>query len=128
PGLDGYETARLIRGRDRCRHVPIIFVTAHESPEDVVVQAFRDGAADHLTKPLVPDVLRAKVRSYLELAVRALGRPGPAAADAEGLTAAVLDTMAGLVLVVDREARVVRFNRACEELTGYRFAEVAGRP
>src|SRR5207248_10347686 len=54
PGLDGYETARLIRGRDRCRHVPIIFVTAHESPEDVVVQAFRDGAADHLTKPLVP--------------------------------------------------------------------------
>ncbi len=129
PGLDGYETARLIRGRDRCRDVPIIFVTAHEAPEDVVVQAYRDGAADHLTKPLAPDVLRAKVQRYLELAVRARGRQaGPVAADEEGLTAAVLDTMAGLVVVTDREGQIVRFNRACEELTGYTFAEVAGRP
>jgi PAS domain S-box-containing protein len=128
PGLDGYETARLIHGRDRSRDVPIIFVTAHESPEEVVIQAYKDGAADHLVKPLVPEVLRAKVQRYLELARRAQGGKAPAAPDAQGLTAAVLDTMAGLVLVLDREGRVVRFNRACEGLTGYSFAEVGGRP
>jgi signal transduction histidine kinase len=67
PGLDGYETARLIRGRDRSRHTPIIFVTAHETPDASVHQALREGAADFLVKPLVPDVLRAKVASYVEL-------------------------------------------------------------
>ena len=67
PGIDGYETARLIRSRDRSRHTPIIFLTAHETSEAVVMQAYKDGAADHLVKPLVPTVLRAKVAGFVEL-------------------------------------------------------------
>jgi len=43
-------------------------------------------------------------------------------------TAAVLDTSGGLVIVLDRQGRIVRFNRACEQATGYRFEEIQGRP
>ncbi len=134
PGLDGYETARLIRGRDRCRHVPIIFVTAHESPEDVVVQAYKDGAADHLTKPLVPDALRAKVRSYLELAVRAPGGPAEAPRGADrhkDELLALLDTLQTNAPVgfafVDRDCRYVRINPALAAMNGTPAAECLGR-
>jgi PAS domain S-box-containing protein len=65
--LDGFETAKLIRGRDRSRHTPIIFLTAHDSPDFTPVQAYALGAVDYLLKPLVPVILRAKVRGFVEL-------------------------------------------------------------
>src|SRR3954471_24092607 len=46
PGVDGFETARLIRGRDRSRHTPIIFLTAHESSRVEVEEAYSLGAVD----------------------------------------------------------------------------------
>jgi PAS domain S-box-containing protein len=67
PGLDGFEAARLIRGRKRSRHTPIIFLTAEESPEFPVAEAYKLGAVDYLVKPLVPEVLRAKVAGFVEL-------------------------------------------------------------
>jgi signal transduction histidine kinase len=66
-GLDGFETARLIRGRDRSRHTPIVFLTAFESPQFPVGEAYRLGAVDYLVKPIVPDILRAKVAGFVEL-------------------------------------------------------------
>jgi PAS domain S-box-containing protein len=67
PGLDGFATARLVRGQERSRHTPIIFVTAFESPDLPVVEAYRLGAVDYLVKPLVPEILRAKVAGFVEL-------------------------------------------------------------
>jgi signal transduction histidine kinase len=67
PGLDGFETARLIRARDRSRLTPIIFLTAFERPDSAVVEAYRLGAVDYLVKPLVPEILRAKVTGFVEL-------------------------------------------------------------
>lgn len=67
PGMDGMETATLIRERDRTRHTPIIFLTANDSSD---VQAFRGysvGAVDYLVKPLNPAVLRAKVGVFVDL-------------------------------------------------------------
>jgi PAS domain S-box-containing protein len=66
-GLDGFETAQLIRGRDRSRHTPIIFVTAYEKNRLPVEQAYALGAVDYLVKPLVPKILRAKVEGFVEL-------------------------------------------------------------
>ena len=65
--LDGFETAKLIRGRDRSRHTPIIFLTAHDSPDFTPVKAYTLGAVDYLLKPLVPVILRAKVAGFVEL-------------------------------------------------------------
>src|SRR5919106_6870481 len=67
PEVDGYETARLIRSRDRSRHTPIIFVTAHHRTEKSVLQAYALGAVDFLFKPLAPEILTSKVAVFLDL-------------------------------------------------------------
>ena len=67
PMLDGFETARLIRARQRTRHVPIIFVTGYDRQDDEVLEGYSLGAVDFLFKPIVPEVLRAKVGVFVEL-------------------------------------------------------------
>ena len=66
-GLDGFETARLIRGRERSRHTPILFLTAYGDNHLPVEQAYALGAVDYLVKPVVPAVLRAKIAVFVEL-------------------------------------------------------------
>ncbi|MFC5179933.1 response regulator [Actinomadura harenae] len=66
PGMDGLETARHIRSRPRTRHVPIVFLTASDAP-DLAPRAYAVGAADLLTKPFDPWLLRAKVTAFAEL-------------------------------------------------------------
>lgn len=72
PGLDGFETARIIRGRERTRHLPIIFLTAYERESRDVQEAYALGAVDFLFKPLVPEILRAKVSVFVDLQQRTL--------------------------------------------------------
>ena len=67
PGMDGFETARLIRERAKTRAVPIIFLTAMSSNEAFVLRAYERGAVDYLIKPFEPDILRAKVAVFVEL-------------------------------------------------------------
>src|SRR3989440_171145 len=67
PGMDGYETARLIRQRERSRHIPIIFVTAYERTEASLTRGYGSGAVDFLFKPLVPQVLQSKVSVFVDL-------------------------------------------------------------
>jgi CheY-like chemotaxis protein len=67
PGMDGFETARLIRGRERTAHVPIIFVTAHAEDETALQRAYELGAVDFLHKPIDQTVLRAKATVFVTL-------------------------------------------------------------
>src|SRR5512140_2285152 len=67
PNVDGFETARLIRARERNRHLPIIFLTALNRGEVNVVRGYALGAVDFLFKPLVPEILRSKVNVFLDL-------------------------------------------------------------
>lgn len=67
PGMDGLETARLARGRERSRQTPIIFVTADDDNEVEISRAYALGAVDFIRTPIVPDVLRAKVSVFAEL-------------------------------------------------------------
>jgi PAS domain S-box-containing protein len=66
-GLDGFETARIMRSRPRSRHTPIIFLTAHDDNRLTLEEAYALGAVDYLVKPLVPIILRAKVTGFVEL-------------------------------------------------------------
>src|SRR5437016_10860316 len=66
PTLDGFETARLIRRRKRSTHTPIIFVTAF-ADEVRTMEGYAHGAVDFMMTPLVPEILRAKVRVFVEL-------------------------------------------------------------
>ena len=67
PGMDGYETVELIRGRERSRHTPIIFLTANLKSETHVFRGYSVGAVDYLFKPFVPEVLLSKVAVFVEL-------------------------------------------------------------
>jgi PAS domain S-box-containing protein len=69
PGMDGFETAALIRERKKFEHIPIIFLTA-TSTDDTEAYASRGyclGAVDYLLAPFLPDVLRTKVSVFVEL-------------------------------------------------------------
>jgi two-component system sensor histidine kinase/response regulator len=67
PELDGFELAELMRGAERTRHVPIIFVTAGMRELARVFQGYDSGAVDFLFKPIEPRILRHKARVFLEL-------------------------------------------------------------
>ena len=66
PGMDGFETATLIRQRSRTEHTPIIFVTAF-GDETHVARGYSLKAVDYLLTPVVPDVLRTKVSVFVDL-------------------------------------------------------------
>jgi signal transduction histidine kinase/DNA-binding response OmpR family regulator len=67
PGLDGLETAELIRGRDRSRNIPIIFLTADSTGGRHLSRGYSLGAVDYIVKPVEPDILRSKVAVFVEL-------------------------------------------------------------
>lgn len=67
PDMDGFETAAFIRQRERSRHTPIIFLTALGRTEDHIRHGYDLGAVDYMTKPFIPEFLRAKVSVFVEL-------------------------------------------------------------
>ncbi|QRO02419.1 hybrid sensor histidine kinase/response regulator [Archangium violaceum] len=67
PGLDGFETARLIRQHEPLRRVPLIFLSGASREEASVVNGYANGAVDYLRKPVEPEALRAKVRVFVDL-------------------------------------------------------------
>jgi signal transduction histidine kinase len=68
PGMDGFETARRLRLRERSRATPIVFLTAAADELESVFRGYEVGAIDYLVKPIVPQVLKAKVAVFVELA------------------------------------------------------------
>ncbi|HEX3482160.1 MAG TPA: response regulator [Kofleriaceae bacterium] len=70
PDMTGLETARRIRERPRNRGLPIMFITGVAWSTDVVLEAYDAGAFDFIVKPVLPEVLRAKARVYLQLQER----------------------------------------------------------
>jgi signal transduction histidine kinase len=67
PDLDGYETAELIRLRERSRETPIIFLTANYRSDAHVFRGYSVGAVDYLFKPFSPEILQSKVAVFVEL-------------------------------------------------------------
>jgi signal transduction histidine kinase len=66
PGIDGFETAAMIRGRKRSEHTPILFMTGFQNQEHLF-RGYGLGAVDFLFKPVAPEVLRSKVKVFVEL-------------------------------------------------------------
>jgi two-component system sensor histidine kinase/response regulator len=67
PGMDGFETAGLIRSRERSRQTPIVFLTAVGRSEEEMSRGYQVGAMDYLVKPFIPEILRYKVAVLMEL-------------------------------------------------------------
>jgi PAS domain S-box-containing protein len=67
PGMDGFETATLIRSRERSRYTPIIFLTAFSTSDKMVFKGYALGAVDYLLKPIEAEILLSKVSVFVEL-------------------------------------------------------------
>ena len=68
--MDGYETARLIRAREKSHDIPIIFLTAYHQDELDIQKGYALGAVDFLFRPIAPNIIKAKVNCFVALAKR----------------------------------------------------------
>ena len=66
PGMNGFETAALIYDREKLKNIPIIFLTAMDI-EGNIYKGYQAGAIDYLSKPIIPELLKVKVRAFVEL-------------------------------------------------------------
>src|SRR5215211_1117880 len=67
PDMNGFETASLIYEREKLRHIPIVFITAHNQGEDRMFEGYKMGGVDFIYKPINPELLRYKVGVFVEL-------------------------------------------------------------
>ncbi|WP_159811847.1 bifunctional diguanylate cyclase/phosphodiesterase [Pseudomonas sp. 18058] len=129
PGMDGFEVARLMRGSQRTRLTPIIFLTANEQSQDAVIKGYASGAVDYLFKPFDPQILKPKVQALLEHQRnrRALQRLSHDLEAARAFNASVLDNAAEGILVVGEDG-VIRFaNPAISRLLNAPVTELEGK-
>jgi PAS domain S-box-containing protein len=129
PELDGFETAELIKSRERTSHIPIIFLTAISKEERHVFRGYSAGAVDYLFKPFEPDVLRSKVAVFIELweKTEQLKRQsellrerelGALRRESEERYRSLADAMPQIVWTADPDGRATYFNRRWFEYTG----------
>lgn len=121
PGMDGFETARLIRSRPRSRTTPILFVTASDSTEVSIEAAYSLGAVDFLTKPLMPAALKAKVLVFMELhrSKEELHAAQRRALNESAFLSAILEAVEDGIVACDAQGALTLFNRATRELYGF---------
>jgi len=67
PGLNGFETAKLIKAREKSRHIPILFITAISQEAEHVFRGYSVGAIDYIFKPFQPEALQKKVEEFVRI-------------------------------------------------------------
>jgi PAS domain S-box-containing protein len=143
PDLDGFQTAKMIRERDRSRHVPIIFQTAISKAAEHVRLGYALGAVDYVFKPFDADILRSKVNVFVELyrnrehvrrqaeQLRILEERRRAADVLDSVrrqNELVLNAVGEGICGFDADGRVAVANPAACRLTGFRRDELVGQP
>jgi PAS domain S-box-containing protein len=132
-GMDGYETASIIRERDKTRDVPIIFLTAYNRDETDVVKGYLHGAVDYIFKPIVPDILKTKVDVFVELSRRTieLRRKNEELERAQKelmrtkAAASLIKHAPDPVFVSDLQGKILQANDAASDLLGLQPDELA---
>ncbi|MGJ7550620.1 putative bifunctional diguanylate cyclase/phosphodiesterase [Pseudomonas alloputida] len=118
PEMDGFEVARLMRGSQRTRLTPIIFLTANEQSDAAVLKGYASGAVDYLFKPFDPQILKPKVQAQLDQQRnrRMLQRLTRELEAARAFNASILENAAEGILVVDAEGVISFANPAISRL------------
>ena len=121
PGLDGLETASLIKGRVRTSDVPIVFLTAARDEVQNIIRGYGIGAVDYVLKPFEPELLRSKVAVFAELETsrRALKR-------SEALLRGAFEAAPIGKTLLDSDGRIIRSNPAFDALVGHAPSELEG--
>ncbi len=129
PELDGFETATLVRQRERSRDTPIIFLTALPRSETNVFRGYELGAVDYIFKPFHPEILRSKVNVFVELFRKnlAVKRQAQELARLSRRHQLILNTAADGLVGLDREGCVTFANPAATRMLGRRADEIVSQ-
>jgi PAS domain S-box-containing protein len=146
PGLNGFETAQLIKARERSAHIPIIFLTAIDTDDSHLFRGYEVGAVDFMAKPFRPDVLRSKVAVFVDLhrkqeqlkrQERLLReserrelelRHRAQMLETESRLAQLVESAIDAIVAVDEAGAITTFNQAAERMFGRSVDEVRGGP
>ncbi|MCW2392084.1 PAS domain S-box-containing protein [Sphingobium sp. B1D7B] len=128
PGMDGFELAELMRGTERTRRIPIIFLTAVATDETRRFRGYEAGAVDYLLKPIDSLVLRSKVEVFVELHRhrQALARHGDELSRALGRLQAHRDNSPLAIVEFDDSERIVGWSKGAERMFGWSEREMLG--
>jgi PAS domain S-box-containing protein len=149
PGMNGFETARLIKAREKSKHTPIIFITAISQATEHVVRGYSVGAIDYIFKPFHPDSLKLKIEEFvrlhkyneqvkqqgdllrrrtaeLELLNDKLRDTTAELRKAEALARIIAETSLDTMMNLDDQGRIVTVNPAVKRMFGFSDAEVIG--
>ncbi len=118
PGLDGFETASLIRERERTKSTPIIFLTAFSQNETFMFQGYSLGAVDYLVKPIEPTILLSKVTVFVDLFQRTV-----ALKESEERFRSLSASSPIGIFVIDTEGKCNYMNPCCQEIFSHVSAE-----
>jgi len=128
PDMDGFETADLIRQSPRFRHIPIIFLSAIDTLEADVYRGAAKGAVDYLFKPVVPEVLKAKVSVFVDLFHINERLKLKAIQQSEERFRLLVESMQDYaIFMLDPEGRVTSWNTGAENIQGFLHAEIVGK-
>ncbi len=146
PGMNGFETARMIKSRERTKFVPIIFLTAISKEEEYVFQGYEVGAVDYMFKPFNPEILRSKVTVFVELHLQrrriaeqeqrlhAVERQElelkhmRELLQSEARFRDIVSSAMDAIVAFGAEGKIVLLNGAAERMFGTTMAEALGKP
>jgi PAS domain S-box-containing protein len=121
PDLNGYETLKILKRDARSHDLPVIMLSALDEI-DSVVSCLEEGAEDYLAKPFEPALLYARIGSCLKRK-----RSEEALRESKRRLNDIINFLPDPTFVIDNEGKVVEWNRAIEEMTGVRSADILGK-
>ncbi|WP_129791093.1 response regulator [Sphingosinicella sp. CPCC 101087] len=129
PGMDGFELAELMRGTERTRGIPIIFLTAVATDERRRFRGYETGAVDYLLKPVDAHIVRSKVEIFCELARQRqeLARQRDALAAALNRLQAHGDNSPLAIVEFDPDLHILAWSQGAERLFGRSASQAVGR-
>jgi PAS domain S-box-containing protein len=130
PGMDGFATAELVRGREKTNATPIIFLTADTREKDFVSRGYSLGAVDYIVKPFDPEALRSKVSVFVELfrKTEQVKRQASELAETTAFLNGVLESATEYAIAaLDSDGRFLTWNEGARRLYGYTADEMVGR-
>lgn len=130
PGMDGFETASLIREREKTENTPIIFLTAINRTDIPVFKGYSIGAVDYIVKPIAPEILKTKVSVFVELYKKTeqLRRQQEILSASEARLFGILNAAPDAVISINQQQRITLFNQSAEKIFGYTSADILNRP
>lgn len=149
PELNGFETAKLIRAREKTKHIPIIFITAISQDMEHVQRGYSVGAIDYIFKPYQPETLKQKIEKFVEIyqkykeeisksesqcsaelneVNKKLDQTTLDLQRTEALAKVISETLIDTIVTFNGQGSILSVNSAVKTMFGYHPDELVGQP